>query len=163
MLFLSILRFRRIGNRSRTFKVRGFGWKEVSKGVARGAFPSRQVSTSQCERQGKGEGKKFFSHRAFPEDAVKCFNTFECLSKDGENDTEFSLPGFSSRVPVLKTPFSEPEWQDPEFLRKVRGLEGMLRVRKSLERAGGCASGLGTAETDSGSQQIKPVSGTNSR
>ena len=63
----------------------------------------------------------------------------------------------------MKTPFSEPEWQDPEFVRKVRGLEGMLRVRKSLERAGGCASGLGAAETDSGSQQIKPVSGTNSR
>ena len=91
MLFLFILRFRRIGNRSRTFKVRGFGWKEVSKGVARGAFPSRQF-----ERRRKREGKKFFSHRAFPEDAVKCFNTFECLAKDGENDTEFSLPGFSS-------------------------------------------------------------------
>ena len=137
MLFLSVLSFRRNGNRSRTFKVRGFGWKEVSKGFARGAFPSRHFSTSQVERKGKGEGKKFFSHRAFPEDAVKCFNTFQCLSKDGENDTEFSLPGFSSRVPVLKTPFSEPEWQDPEFLRKVRGLEGMLRVRKRLEGEGG--------------------------
>ena len=141
MLFLSILSFRRIGNRSRTFKVRGFGWKEVSKGVARGAFPSRQFRTSHVERKGEGEGKKFFSHRAFPEDAVKCFNTFECLSKDGENDTEFSLPGFSSRVPDLKTPYSEPEWQDPEFLRKVRGLEGMLRVRKRLEGEGGSDGG----------------------
>ena len=67
----------------------------------------------------------------------------------------------SSRVPVLKTPFSEPVWQDPEFLRKVRGLEGMLRVRKSLEGAGGCASGWLAAENDSGGQQVKPVSGTN--
>ena len=55
-----------------------------------------------------------------------------------------------SRVPVLITPFSEPEWQDPEFLRKVRGLEGMLRVRKSLEGDGGCASGWSAAENDSG-------------
>ena len=117
MLFLSVLSFQRNGKRSRTFKVRGFGWKKVSTGVAQGAFPSRQVRTSHCERKGKGEGKKSFSHRAFPEDAVKCFNTFACLSKDGENDTEFSLPGVSSRVPVLKTPFSEPEWPDPEFLR----------------------------------------------
>ena len=148
MLFLSILSFQRNEKRSRIFKVRGLGWKEVSTGVAQGAFPSRQVRTSHCERKGKGEGKKSFSHRAFPEDAVKCFNTFACLSKDGENDTEFSLPGFSSRVPVLKTPFSKPEWQDPEFLRKVRGLEGMLRVRKSLERADGCASGLGILEVN---------------
>ena len=39
----------------------------------------------------------------------------------------------------------------------------MLRVRKSLEGAGGCASGLVAAETDSGGQQMKPVSGTNIR
>ena len=56
--------------------------------------------------KGEREGKKFFSNRAFPEDVVKCFNTFACLSEDGENDNEFLPPGvFSSRVPVLKTPF----------------------------------------------------------
>ena len=66
-------------------------------------------------------------------------------------------------VPVLKTPFSEPEWQDPEFLRKVRGLEGMLRVCKSLEGTGGCASsisGWSAAENVSGGQLGKPASGT---
>ena len=114
-------------------------------------------------RKGKGEGKKFFSHRAFPEDAVKCFNTFQCLSKDGENDTEFSLPGFSSRVPVLKTPFSEPEWQDPEFLRKVRGLEGMLRVRKRLDGQGGSdgehLSGLSSVPGTASRYSGKDVSG----
>ena len=39
------------------------------------------------------------------EDAVKCFNTFACLSEDGEHDNEFSLLGVSSRVPVLETLF----------------------------------------------------------
>ena len=37
----------------------------------------------------------------------------------------------------------------------------MLRVRKSLDGAGGCASGWLAAENDSGGQQVKPVSGTN--
>ena len=143
MLFLSVLSFQRNGKRSRTFKVRDLGWKEVFKGASQGAFAVRKERKSRSERKGEGEGKKLFSHRAFPEDAVKCFNTFACLSEGGENDNEFSPPGVClSRVPVLKTPFSEPEWQDAEFLRKVRGLEGMLRVRKRLEGEGGCASSI---------------------
>ena len=55
--------------------------------------------------------------------------------------TSFPPGVCSSRVPVFKTPFPGPEWQDPEILRKVRGLKGMLRVRKSLEGEGGRAGG----------------------
>ena len=79
---------------------------------------------------------------SFPEHVVKCFNTFACLSEGGENDNEFSPPGVcSSRVPVLKTLFLSLNGKTRDFVRMVRGLEGMLRVRKSLEGDGGCASG----------------------
>ena len=88
--------------------------------------PSLVVISVQVKLKEKEKEKErgFFLIVRSQKMLVKCFNTFECLSKDGENDTEFSLPGFSSRVPVLKTPFSEPEWQDPEFFKEGSRIGG---------------------------------------
>ena len=149
-----------MGNGAEPLRFAVWGGRRYPKALLRVPFLFVTREKSHSER--KRRRKEVFFPSCVPEDAVKRFNTFACLSEGGENDNEFSLPGVcSSRVPVLKTPFSEPEWQDPEFLRKVRGFEGMLRVRKSLEGAGGCASGWLAAENDSGGPQVKPVSGTN--
>ena len=40
-----------------------------------------------------------------------------------------------------KKTFSEPEWQDPEFLERVRNLECLLRVQKYLAGGDDCAGG----------------------
>ena len=50
-------------------------------------------------KEGKIGMKEKEKDRAFPEDVVKCFNTFACLSEGGENDNEvfplvFVRPGF---------------------------------------------------------------------
>ena len=88
--------------RSRIFKDRSSGWRKVSKDASQDALAVPKV----CIKEEEKEKERLFSDRAFPEDVVKCLKTFACLSEGGENDNEFSSPGvFSSRVPVLKTPF----------------------------------------------------------
>ena len=63
----------------------------------------------------------------------------------------------------MKNPFSEPEWQDREIKRKVRGLEGPDGCASGQHSGHSSISGWSAAENESGSQQAKYASVTNKR
>ena len=118
MLSLSVLSFRRDGKRSRIF----------NEGVSENASNVQKGKKSWNE--GEREGKKFFltvhSLKMSPNVLIRLRVSLKVVKLI----MSFPSPGVClSRVPVLKTPLSEPAWQDPEFLRKFRGLESTMLAK----------------------------------